>query len=93
MGLFVEKLTSAPLALTFDDVLLVPQYSEVRLGQIDVSTRLTPRVRLKIPIVSSPMDTVTGREMALEMGRLGGLGVLPRNISVEKSVAIIREVK
>lgn len=81
------------LALSLDDVLLVPQYSDVRLDEIDVSTRLTKRISLKVPILSSPMDTVTGREMALRLAELGGLGVLPRNMSVSEAVSVVSEAR
>ena len=90
---FTEKLDKAPLGLSFDDVLLLPQYSEVRLDEIDVSTRITGRLRLNIPLISSPMDTVTGREMALALAKLGGLGVLPRNLGLRDTIAVVREAK
>ncbi|RLE96640.1 MAG: IMP dehydrogenase, partial [Thermoprotei archaeon] len=86
---FAEKLEKAPLALSFDDVLLLPQYSDVKLEEVDVSTRITKRLRLEIPIISSPMDTVTGREMALRLAELGGLGVLPRNMGLEEVLSIV----
>ncbi|RLE87227.1 MAG: guanosine monophosphate reductase, partial [Thermoprotei archaeon] len=90
---FAEKLEKAPLALSFDDVLLLPQYSDVKLEEVDVSTRITKRLRLEIPIISSPMDTVTGREMALRLAELGGLGVLPRNMRLEEALSIVEEAK
>ncbi|RLF00754.1 MAG: guanosine monophosphate reductase, partial [Thermoprotei archaeon] len=90
---FAEKLEKAPLALSFDDVLLLPQYSDVKLEEVDVSTRITRRLRLRIPIISSPMDTVTGREMALRLAELGGLGVLPRNMRLEEALSIVEEAK
>ncbi|HDD34250.1 MAG TPA: IMP dehydrogenase, partial [Thermofilaceae archaeon] len=90
---FTEKLDKAPLGLSFDDVLLLPQYSEVRLDEIDVSTRITRKLRLNIPLISSPMDTVTGREMALALAKLGGLGVLPRNLRLRDTIAVVREAK
>ncbi|MEM0023721.1 MAG: IMP dehydrogenase [Thermofilaceae archaeon] len=88
-----EKLERAPLALSLDDVLLVPQYSDVNLDEIDVSTRVSRRLRLRIPIISSPMDTVTGREMALRLAELGGLGVLPRNLETSAAVSVVREAR
>lgn len=90
---FAAKLEEAPLALSFDDVLLLPQYSDVRLEEVDVSTRLTGRLALGVPIISSPMDTVTGREMALKLAELGGLGVLPRNMELEEVLSIVEEAK
>ncbi|PLJ77977.1 IMP dehydrogenase [Infirmifilum sp. SLHALR2] len=91
MGSFLEKLRSSELALSFDDVLILPRYSDVRIEEVDISTRLSPRLTLKIPIVSSPMDTVTGREMVHALGKLGGLGVLPRNMPLDEAIAVVRE--
>ncbi len=88
-----SKLVDAPLGLSFDDVLLIPQYSDVRLEEIDVSTRITRRLKLKIPIISSPMDTVTSFDMVLALGRLGGLGVLPRNMDMEEVLRTIRAAR
>ena len=90
MGIFVEKIKNAEAGLSFDDVLIVPAYSEVKISDIDVSTKLTKKLSLKIPIISSPMDTVTGIEMARKLGQLGGLGVFPRNLAEED---VIRYVK
>lgn len=68
-----------PLALSYDDVLLVPQYSQIdSRSNVDLSTSISPQVSLKIPLISSKMDTVTGVNMAIKMGQLGGLGILPR---------------
>jgi len=88
---FAEKLNRATLALSLDDVLLVPQYSSIRLEDTDVSTSITRRIRLEIPIISSPMDTVTGREMCLALAKLGGLGILPRNMAPAEVEEILRE--
>lgn len=89
MGNYSEKLKDPPLGLSFNDVLLIPQYSDVKLGEIDVSTRLTSNLKLKIPILSSPMDTVTGLEMAHAMGKIGGLGILPRNLDLDEALKAI----
>ena len=77
-----------PLALTFDDVLLVPRRSRIR-SRADVSTRtqLTRRIALEIPVVSANMDTVTTAPMAIALAQLGGIGVLHRFLSVEDEVA------
>ena len=73
-----------PMSLTFDDVLLVPGYSEVLPSDVDLSTELHPRLRLHIPVLSAAMDTVTESEMAIALARQGGLGVIHRNMSVEE---------
>jgi IMP dehydrogenase len=75
---------SLPLALTFDDVLMLPAESNVLPTEVDTSTRLTKGVRLSMPLVSSPMDTVTEARMAIAMARQGGIGVLHRNLSIEE---------
>ena len=82
-----------PIALTFDDVLLVPGPSEVLPGEVDVSTRLAPGLPLGIPVLSAAMDTVTEGAMALAMGRLGGLGVIHRNLPIAQQVSELAEVK
>ena len=79
--------------LTFDDVLLLPGYTQVKREYIDVSTFLSSKVKLSIPLLSSPMDTVTTKEMATALGKLGGLGVIHRNMTIEKQVAEARKVK
>jgi IMP dehydrogenase len=81
------------LGLTFDDVLLQPGESSVLPSQADTSTRLTGRIRLNIPILSSAMDTVTEAEMAIVMAQLGGIGVLHRNLGVEEQADAVRKVK
>ncbi len=83
-----------PLALTYDDILLVPQYSEVgSRSEIDLTTQISPKLSLKIPLVSTKMDTVTGVEMAIGMAKLGGLGILPRFETPEIQADKVREVK
>jgi IMP dehydrogenase len=79
--------------ITFDDVLLVPRYSEVVPSEVDVSTRLTRGIRLNIPIVSSPMDTVTESEMAIALAQEGGLGVIHKNLSIERQAEEVDKVK
>ena len=71
-----------PVGLTFDDVLLIPAESSVLPKEIDVSTRLTDRIRLSIPLVSAAMDTVTESKTAIGMAQEGGLGIIHRNLSV-----------
>jgi len=79
--------------LTFDDVLLEPRYSEVVPSEVDVSTRLTARIRLNVPILSSPMDTVTESEMAIALAQEGGLGVIHKNLSIERQTEEVEKVK
>src|SRR4051794_30747726 len=83
----------AMLGLTFDDVLLLPAESDVVPGAADTSTQLSRRVRLRVPLVSSPMDTVTESRMAIAMARAGGLGVLHRNLAPEEQAAQVEVVK
>ena len=81
-----------PEGLTFDDVLLLPQFSDLLPTSCDVSTLLTPRVRLRIPLVSSPMDTVTESATAIAMAQMGGLGFIHRNLSMERQAAEVEMV-
>src|SRR5437899_12948007 len=74
----------APVGLTFDDVLLLPAHSAVLPSEADTTTRITRRYRLRVPLVSASMDTVTEARMAIAMARQGGVGVLHRNLSVEE---------
>lgn len=82
------------LALSYDDVLLVPQYSEIESrNDVDLSTFIVPKIKLKIPIISANMSDVTGAQMAIALGRLGGLGVIPRFTSAEVQASEISKVK
>src|SRR5687768_8000158 len=80
-------------ALTFDDVLLVPQHSTVLPAQVDVSTRLTRNIRLNVPLVSAAMDTVTESAMAIAMAQQGGLGVVHKNLSITEQASEVDRVK
>src|SRR5512139_1292620 len=82
-----------PVGLTFDDVLLIPAESSVLPKDIDVSTRLTDRIRLSIPLVSAAMDTVTESKTAIGMAQEGGLGIIHRNLSVWAQAAEVEKVK
>src|SRR5437899_1337205 len=73
-----------PEALTFDDVLLLPGYSDVVPGQANTATRLSKHIDLNIPIVSAAMDTVTESRLAIALAQQGGLGVVHRNLSIEE---------
>jgi IMP dehydrogenase len=80
-------------ALTFDDVLLVPQASEVLPGQVDTKSRLTKTIELGIPLMSSAMDTVTEAGLAIAMAQAGGIGVIHRNLAVDEQAEQVRRVK
>ena len=90
---FLGKLDSAKEVFTFRDFILLPGRSEAEPAEIDLSTRLTTGITLALPIVSSPMDSVTEWSLALEMARLGGAGAIHRNMSVEDQVEQVRKVK
>src|SRR5919202_699761 len=83
----------ATLGLTFDDVLLVPHESDVIPSAADPTSRVSKRISLRIPLLSSPMDTVTESRMAIAMARQGGLGVLHRNLSIEEQASQVDLVK
>lgn len=80
-------------ALTFDDVLLLPQESNVLPREVDVSTRLTRQIRLNIPLVSAAMDTVTEARMAIALAREGGLGIIHKNMPIERQASEVDQVK
>src|SRR3989440_4087784 len=90
-----ELATGAALAtaLTFADVLLVPQHSQVLPYQVDVSTSLTRHIRLNVPLVSAAMDTVTESRLAIAMAQQGGLGVIHKNLSIEEQASEVDRVK
>ena len=83
----------AMLGLTFDDVLLLPAASEVMRNEADTSSQLTRDIRIRVPLVSSAMDTVTESRMAIAMARAGGMGVLHRNLSLQDQAAQVETVK
>ncbi len=79
--------------ITFDDVLLVPAYSEVTPNMVDLSTNLTKKIRLNVPIMSAGMDTVTEYRMAIAMARQGGIGIIHKNMSIEAQADEVDKVK
>lgn len=88
-----EALFTTGEALTFDDVLVVPGYSEVLPGETDVHTRLTQEIELNIPILSAAMDTVTESRLAIALARAGGIGIIHRNMSIEEQAREVDRVK
>src|SRR3954453_12165012 len=82
-----------PEALTFDDVLLVPAYSDVVPTQVSTQTQLTRNIRLHIPIISAAMDTVTESRMAIALAQQGGIGIIHRNLSIEQQAGEVDKVK
>lgn len=79
--------------LTFDDVLLVPAYSEILPNEVDVSTRLTRNIKLNIPLISAAMDTVTESSTAIAMAQEGGIGIIHRNLDIQDQAAEVKRVK
>ena len=80
-------------ALTFDDILLIPQASKVLPSQVILKTKLTNKFPLNVPLISAAMDTVTESNTAIAMAHQGGLGVVHKNLSIEDQVEEIRKVK
>src|SRR3990172_9245918 len=80
-------------ALTFDDVLLVPSKSAVLPREVDISTYLTPEIKLNIPFISAAMDTVTESAMAIAIAREGGIGILHKNLTIEEQCTEVDKVK
>src|SRR4029434_6171162 len=91
--LLTETAIGLTTALTFDDVLLVPQHSTILPTQVDVSTRLTRNIRLNVPILSAAMDTVTESGLAIAMAQLGGLGIIHKNLQIHEQAAEVDRVK
>lgn len=87
------KLDDIRLGLTYDDLLLVPQKSEVVPAEVDTSAYLTPKIKLNIPLVSAAMDTVTESRLAIALARVGGIGMIHKNMSVEAQAEQVKLVK
>ncbi len=79
--------------LTFDDVLLVPAYSQILPREVNISTQLTKSITLQVPLLSAAMDTVTEASLAIALAREGGLGILHKNMSIEQQADQVRKVK
>ena len=79
--------------ITFDDVLLAPRYSDFVPSEVEVGTRLPRKIQLNIPFLSSPMDTVTESAMAIALAQEGGVGVIHKNMSVERQTEEVDKVK
>src|SRR6516164_1602166 len=79
--------------ITFDDVLLEPAYSEVVPRDVDIRTQLTSRIRINLPIISSPMDTVTESELAIALAQEGGMGIIHKNMTIERQTREVDKVK
>src|SRR6187401_213224 len=88
-----DHLPLAPLGLTFDDVLLLPQETDVVPSEVDTTSRLTREISVRVPLLSAAMDTVTEARMAVAMAREGGIGVLHRNLSIEEQAHQVDLVK
>ncbi len=87
------KLTNLETGLTFDDVLLLPGYADFKRREVDLSVRLHSKIKLYLPIISSPMDTVTEEKMAISMALYGGIGIIHRNLSPAKQAEMVMKVK
>ena len=80
-------------SLTFDDVLLLPQYSEILPSETDISLKLTNKINLGVPFLTSAMDTVTESKMAIAIAEAGGIGIIHRNLNIRKQTKEIIKVK
>src|ERR1700730_16546848 len=81
-----------PLGITFDDVLLIPGYSDFSRSDIDLSTQLTKKITLTSPFVSAPMDTVTESKLAITLAEQGGIGIIHRNLTIDQQADEVAKV-
>lgn len=87
------RVNNFSFGLTFNDILLLPGYSDFSRKDINLSTQLTKRIKLSLPLVSSPMDTVTQSRLAIELAKLGGIGIIHRNLSISNQALEVEKVK
>lgn len=87
------RVNNFSFGLTFDDVLLLPGYSDFSRSDINLSTQLTKKIKISLPLVSAPMDTVTASKLAIELAKLGGIGIIHRNLSIVDQVEEVEKVK
>jgi len=93
MEKYIAQKMASYEGLTFDDILLLPNYTDIKREEVDLTTKLHETITLSLPVISSPMDTVTEETMAISMAKNGGIGVIHRNISVEEQVEKVKLVK
>src|SRR5262245_42621498 len=92
-GLDADTLLGSGTGLTFDDLIVLPGYIDFGVADVRMETNVTRNLRIKRPLVSSPMDTVTEAQLAITLALMGGLGILHYNNTVEEQVAMVRKVK
>ena len=93
MKISVSKIDYKKSGVTFDDVLLLPDYTDFGRQDINLETFLTKKIKLKIPFVSAPMDTVTESRLAIALGKLGGVGLIHRNLTIQDQANEVLKVK
>ena len=92
-GLTIQELFGQKHGLTYDDIIVLPGHIGFGVESVELNTQLTRKISLSVPLVSSPMDTVTESAMAINMALLGGIGIIHYNNSIEEQVAEVRKVK
>ena len=92
-GRSAEELFSLPQGLAYNDFIILPGYIDFSPDEVNLESRLTRNIRLKRPLISSPMDTVTESKMAIALALMGGLGIIHYNNTIEEQVAQVRKVK